>query len=105
GAREATFAPPGSKIGLFRPTPMVPLVRAVPAKAAMEMLLTGAPISAERAMQLGLVNRVVKPYDLDLSIKEFTDAILGSSPLVLKMGKRAYYDLQDLCEEEAYARA
>ncbi len=48
-ALEATFATPGVKIGLFCTTPMVPLVRAVPAKAAMEMLLTGEPISAARA--------------------------------------------------------
>ena len=58
-AEEATFATPGVKIGLFCTTPMVPLVRAVPAKAAMEMLLTGEPISAARALELGLVNRVV----------------------------------------------
>jgi enoyl-CoA hydratase/carnithine racemase len=102
---EATFATPGVKIGLFCTTPMVPLVRAVPAKAAMEMLLTGAPISAERALALGLVNRVVKPYDLDLAVKEFTDAILASSPLVLRIGKQAYYDLQDLDEAAAYADA
>ncbi len=46
---EATFATPGVKIGLFCTTPMVPLVRAIPHKAAMEMLLTGAPIPARRA--------------------------------------------------------
>ena len=44
---------------------MVPLVRAIPAKAALEMLLTGAPISAERALELGLVNRVVPAGELD----------------------------------------
>ena len=58
-AAQATFATPGVKIGLFCTTPMVPLVRAVPAKAAMEMLLTGEPITAGRALELGLVNRVV----------------------------------------------
>ena len=52
-AEEATFATPGVKIGLFCTTPMVPLVRAIPAKAAMEMLLTGAPISAQRALRAG----------------------------------------------------
>ena len=64
-AEEATFATPGVKIGLFCTTPMVPLVRAIPDKAAMEMLLTGAPISAERALELGLVNRVVPAEELD----------------------------------------
>src|SRR5436853_7193811 len=54
-AESATFATPGVKIGLFCSTPMVPLVRAVPAKAALEMLLTGAPVSAARALELGLV--------------------------------------------------
>ena len=58
-AEEATFATPGVKIGLFCTTPMVPLVRTIPPKAAMEMLLTGEAISARRAYELGLVNRVV----------------------------------------------
>src|SRR5436309_6379312 len=58
-SEEARFATPGVKIGLFCTTPMVPLVRAVPAKAAFEMLVTGQPISAHRAWELGLVNRVV----------------------------------------------
>ena len=52
-AEEATFATPGVKIGLFCTTPMVPLVRAIPAKPAMEMLLTGAPITAQRATSWG----------------------------------------------------
>jgi enoyl-CoA hydratase/carnithine racemase len=84
---------------------MVPLVRAVPAKAAMEMLLTGNPISAERARKLGLVNRVVPPEQIDGAVKELTDAILASSPMVLRLGKRAFYELHDLPEEEAYHRA
>src|ERR687888_1143492 len=58
-AEEARFATPGVKIGLFCTTPMVPLVRAVPPKAALEMLLTGKPISAQQAVQWGLINRVV----------------------------------------------
>jgi enoyl-CoA hydratase/carnithine racemase len=104
-ADSATFATPGVRIGLFCTTPMVPLVRAVPAKAAMEMLLTGNPISAERARKLGLVNRVVAADQLDAAVKELSDAILASSPLVLRLGKRAFYDLQSLPEEEAYRAA
>src|SRR6202041_2756268 len=65
---QATFATPGVRIGLFCTTPMVPLVRAIPAKAAMEMLLTGAPISARRALELGLINRVVGLDELDPTI-------------------------------------
>lgn len=104
-ADSATFATPGVKIGLFCTTPMVPLVRAVPAKAAMEMLLTGRPIDAGRARELGLVNRVVPADRLDEAVKEYADAILASSPLVLRLGKQAFYDLHGLSEEDAYRGA
>jgi enoyl-CoA hydratase/carnithine racemase len=102
---EAQFATPGVRIGLFCTTPMVPLVRAIPDKAAMEMLLTGAPISAERALALGLVNRVVPTEELDLAIRQWTDAISATSPLAIRLGKRAFYELRDLDEPAAYARA
>jgi enoyl-CoA hydratase/carnithine racemase len=104
-ADGATFATPGVKIGLFCTTPMVPLVRAVPAKAAMEMLLTGAPISARRAYELGLVNRVVPPEELDAAVGGFVDAILATSPLVVRLGKAAFYEQLALAEDEAYERA
>ncbi|MBI1830753.1 MAG: enoyl-CoA hydratase/isomerase family protein, partial [Planctomycetes bacterium] len=77
-AESATFATPGVKIGLFCTTPMVPLVRAIPAKPAREMLLTGKPISAQRAYELGLINRVVVADQLDLAIGDYVDAILAS---------------------------
>ena len=102
---EARFATPGVKIGLFCTTPMVPLIRAVPAKAAMEMLLTGTPITAQRAFELGLVNRVVAGCDLDATIKTFTDTITAMSPLVIRTGKKAYYEIEGLDECAAYEKA
>ena len=99
---EATFSTPGVKIGLFCTTPMVPLVRAVPAKAAMEMLLTGKPISARRALELGLINRVVDREDLDGAIKELIDSIIASSPAVIRLGKAAFYKGIALDEVAAY---
>ena len=87
-AEDATFAAPGVKIGLFCTTPMVPLVRAVPPKVAMEMLLTGQPITAERAYEIGLVNRVVPVAGLDAAVDEFVQAILATSPAVIRLGKR-----------------
>ncbi len=95
-AEEASFATPGVKIGLFCTTPMVPLVRAIPAKPALEMLFTGAPITAHRACELGLVNRVVPSRDLDATIKVFTDTITAMSPLVIATGKKAFYDIEGL---------
>ncbi len=102
---DARFATPGVKIGLFCTTPMVPLVRNVPAKVAMEMLLAGVPITAERALATGLVNRVVPAEQLDTAVAELTDAILASSPAVISQGKRAFYDQLALDEPTAYAKA
>lgn len=102
---EARFATPGVKIGLFCTTPMVPLVRAVAPKVAMEMLLTGIPITAERALAVGLINRIASVDQLDASICELTDAIVGSSPATMALGKRAFYDQLALDEPTAYEQA
>jgi enoyl-CoA hydratase/carnithine racemase len=104
-ADTATFATPGVKIGLFCTTPMVPLVRTIPPRFALEMLLTGKPISAQQAFAWGLVNRVVPPHQLDAAIEELTDAIRASSPLTVRIGKQAFYDQLALDEAHAYERA
>lgn len=102
---SAAFATPGVKIGLFCTTPMVPLVRAIPPKAALEMLLTGKPISAQRAHELGLVNRVVPAADLDAAVNDLAAAILAYSAPIIALGKAAFYDQLPLDEEAAYERA
>jgi enoyl-CoA hydratase/carnithine racemase len=104
-AEGATFATPGVRIGLFCTTPMVPLVRAIPAKPALEMLLTGRPITAQRALELGLVNRVVPLEELDAAVQEFVEAIRASSPAVIRLGKAAFNDLRGMDEASAYDRA
>jgi enoyl-CoA hydratase/carnithine racemase len=104
-AENATFATPGVRIGLFCTTPMVPLVRAIPPKPALEMLLTGKPISARRAYELGLVNRVVAPAELDSCVQAYVDAILSSSPATIRLGKKAFYEHLTLDEAVAYERA
>lgn len=104
-ADTASFATPGVKIGLFCSTPMVPLVRTIAPRAALEMLLTGKPISAARALELGLVNRVVPADQLDTAVQELVDTLLANSPLALKMGKAAFYDQLRLDEPTAYDRA
>jgi enoyl-CoA hydratase/carnithine racemase len=104
-AEQATFATPGVKIGLFCTTPMVPLVRAIPAKPAVEMLLTGEPITAQRALELGLINRVVPKENLDQTVMEMVNLILGSSPTVIRLGKAVFYRQKNLDESSAYELA
>jgi enoyl-CoA hydratase/carnithine racemase len=104
-AQEASFATPGVKIGLFCTTPMVPLVRNIAPKKAMEMLLTGQPLSADEACRAGLVNQVVPAEELDQAIDRLAQAIVSSSPLTIAIGKRAFYEQLSLDEPSAYSCA
>jgi enoyl-CoA hydratase/carnithine racemase len=101
-ADDARFATPGVKIGLFCSTPMVPLSRAIGRKRALEMLLTGEPISASTALEWGLVNRVVPTSELDAAVDELVAAISSSSPLTVAIGKEAFYEQVELDEHRAY---
>lgn len=104
-AQSSWFATPGVNIGLFCSTPMVALSRNVGRKQAMEMLLIGDRIEAEKALQWGLVNKVVADDELDSAIGEMTANIISKSPLTLAIGKEAYYRQLDLNVEDAYAYA
>ena len=104
-AADARFATPGVNIGLFCSTPMVALSRAVPRKAAMEMLLTGEMIDAARAHAIGLVNRVVPPAALDEAAADLAGRIAAKSALTLAIGKEAFYRQADLDLDAAYRYA
>jgi enoyl-CoA hydratase/carnithine racemase len=101
-AETARFATPGVNIGLFCSTPMVPVTRAIGRKRAMEMLLTGDFIDAATAAEWGLVNRVVPENQLDAVVDHFVDAILRSSPLIVGIGKQAFYAQVELDQHDAY---
>ncbi len=101
-ADSALFATPGVKIGLFCSTPMVPVSRAVGRKRAMEMLLTGDPISAATAVEWGLINEAVPAEELDDAVAQFVDKILSFSGETIGIGKRAFYAQADRAESEAY---
>ncbi len=104
-AEDARFATPGVNIGLFCSTPMVALSRAVPNKQAMEMLLTGDMISAARAREIGLVNRVVPASELAAATMALAKQIAGKSPLVVKIGKEAFYAQKEMGLANAYEYA
>ncbi|WP_323750954.1 enoyl-CoA hydratase [Marinobacter sp.] len=98
----ARFATPGVNIGLFCSTPMVALSRNVSRKHAMEMLLTGDMIDAERAERMGLVNRVVEPAMLDETVYAMAATIAGKSAHTLNVGKTAFYRQLEMPLNEAY---
>jgi len=104
-SESATFATPGVNIGAFCSTPGVALGRAVGRKHAMEMLLTGAPIDAARACQIGLVNRVVPAGALDAEVRTMARLIASRSSRAIASGKAVFYRQLELPLDEAYAVA
>ena len=84
---------------------MVALSRAVGRKAAMEMLLTGEMLPAERAREIGLVNRVVPDADLDAEVAALAARIAKGSPTAIAMGKQAFQRQADMDLPDAYAFA
>lgn len=102
---DTRFGTPGVKIGFFCTTPMVPLSRAVGQKKALEMLFTGEFISAQEALQFGLVNRVVPEEELDETVRNLAEHICQFSRTVLGMGKEAFYRQIEMSERLAYAYA
>lgn len=101
-SKESSFITPGVNIGLFCSTPMVALSRNVPTKHALEMLLTGEPCSAEKAVEIGLVNRAVPADEVDATVSQFTDRIASKSQMTLKIGKQAFYNQISMPLSEAY---
>lgn len=101
----AKFATPGVDIGLFCSTPMVALSRNVPRKHAMEMLLTGDMVDAERAALIGLINRVVIPGEERGTALALAKQVAAKSSYTLKVGKEAFYRQLELGLAEAYAYA
>lgn len=104
-SEAATFATPGVDIGLFCSTPMVALSRNVPRKQAMEMLLTGEPIAATTARDIGLVNRVVAAgTERDAAIA-LAQKVALKSAYTIKLGKEAFYRQAEMNLAEAYRYA
>lgn len=104
-AETASFAVSGINFGLFCSTPSVPLVRAVPAKVAMEMLMTGEFISAQQALAHGLVNRVAPADGLDAALESLIAPILAKPREALAIGKELVWRQKEMGLEAAYQLA
>ena len=101
----ASFATSGINYGLFCATPSVPLVRNLPIKQAMEMLLTGDFIDAPTALAQGLLNRVVPAEALDVEVEKLVQSILQKPRVAVAMGKALVYQQRELGLDAAYQLA
>ena len=99
---SAVFATNGINNGLFCSTPSVALSRAVARKHAFEMLFTGDFISAARAAEIGLVNRIAPDNGLDEATSDLADRIAAQSTVTTRSGKKMFYRQLDLELEDAY---
>jgi enoyl-CoA hydratase/carnithine racemase len=104
-SENATFATPGVKNGLFCTTPGVAVARAVGPRKAMEMLLTGTPISAQDAQRADLVNRIVPPDRLEDETMALARQVIAASAYTLAIGKRGFYQQVGKERPEAYTVA
>jgi enoyl-CoA hydratase/carnithine racemase len=101
----ASFAVSGVNFGLFCSTPSVPLLRNMAPKQAMEMLVTGDFITAQQALERGLVNRVCAPEELDAEVEKLAASILAKPRAAIAMGKELFYRQRELGIEAAYELA
>ena len=101
-SEEAIFATPGVNIGLFCSTPMVALSRQVSIKNSMQMLLTGEPIKASYAKEIGLINNFFSSKKLENEVLKVAKVIASKSNLVLKFGKNAFYKQLEMSLDKAY---
>jgi enoyl-CoA hydratase/carnithine racemase len=104
-ATQATFATPGVDIGLFCSTPMVALSRNVPRKRAMEMLLLGEQLSAAKAADYGLVNRVVPAARVMAEALALAELVASKPKATVAIGKEAFYRQLEMELADAYSYA
>lgn len=103
--KSATFATPGVNIGLFCTTPSVAVSRTISRKKAMEMLLTGEPVTAAAAEAMGLINSAVPDSDLDDTANALAKLITSKSAHILSIGKKAFYEQIEKPMADSYVYA
>ena len=105
GAKDALFATPGVNIGLFCSTPMVAVSRKINRKPMMKMLLTGEPIKADYAKEIGLINDYFPKSKLNTETLKIAKKIASKSNLTIKIGKQAFYRQLEMPLRKAYSYA
>ena len=100
---DAIFATPGVNIGLFCSTPMVAVSRKINRKIMMKMLLTGDPIKAKYAKEIGLINDCFAKSQLDKEVLKVAKIIASKSKLTIKIGKQTFYKQLEMPLKKAYA--
>jgi len=100
---DAQFGTPEINVGLWPYMITVPLMRSMPPKKALELMLTGRRVSAEEAERIGFVNKVVSVDELDAATDELAAELASKSPAIVKLGRDSFYNVWDMSAAEALA--
>lgn len=98
---DATFGVPEIKVGLWPMMITAVLQRIMPRKAALELMMTGRRMTADEALRLGVVSRVVRREELDDAVDLVVDTLSSMSPIVMRIGRDAFYAVDDMGFEAA----
>ncbi|HUI02458.1 MAG TPA: enoyl-CoA hydratase-related protein [Acidimicrobiales bacterium] len=102
-SERARFGAPEINVGLWPYMITVPMVRSMPPKKALELMLSGRVVDAGEADRLGFVTKVVPHEDLDAEVGALADSLASKSPAVVKLGRDAFYAVWDMHAAEALA--
>jgi len=100
---RARFGAPEINVGLWPYMITVPLMRSMPPKKALEMMLTGRVVDAAEALRIGFVTEVVAHEGLDAAVGELAATLSSKSPAVMKLGRDAFYGIWDMAASDALA--
>lgn len=101
-ADDATFGTPEVNVGLFPMQAAAPIMRAVTEKRGLEMLFTGEFLDAPEAAEIGLATRVVPAAEFDAELDAYVETLAANSPVMIELGKEAYYQQRDMPFEDAH---
>ena len=100
-ADDAVFGTPEINVGLWPYMITVPLLRSMPPKVALELMMTGRRVPADEAADLGFVNQVVPAAELDAAVDEIATTLASKSPLIMRWGHDAFYRVLDMRPDDA----
>ncbi|MDA8183450.1 MAG: enoyl-CoA hydratase-related protein [Actinomycetota bacterium] len=100
-SERARFGAPEVNVGLWPYMITVPLVRSMPPKQALELMMTGRVVEAEEALRMGFVTRVVPHDQLDATVEELAASLAAKSPAAMRLGRSAFYAVWDMASADA----
>jgi enoyl-CoA hydratase/carnithine racemase len=98
---DSTFGTPEINVGLWPYMITVPLLRSMPPKTALDLMITGRRVSADEGVRLGFVQRVVPVAELDATVDALAAELAGKSPLIMKWGRDSFYRVLEMDADAA----